>query len=153
MRAERGQMFLAWAMAALTIYAARDASSVSSRRAVTGVASLFQIRSEYPAQGRFIRRGLLFGKTKLQRQPVLLRIVKVSGLHQSRTRQRQAVQSVIPDQKTDPVSFAADVRGFNRKIERRLSWHLHLDICMFGPVLANAYSITGAGPSAVAVSE
>src|ERR1700676_2348481 len=111
-------------MAALAIYAAVDARSARSRRAGTGKAFPFQIRSEYPAQGRFIRRGLLFGKTELERQPVLLRIVEVPGFHQSRTRQRQAVQSFNPDQKTDPMAFAAD-RGFHRKIERRLPWHLH----------------------------
>src|SRR6266850_2300756 len=117
-------MPLAWAVAVLAIDAAHDASSASSRRAVTGEASLFQQRSEYPAQGRLISRRFLFGKTELERQPVLLRIVKVPGFHQSRTRQRQTFQSVHPDQKTDPVPCAAD-RGFHRKIEQRLPWHLH----------------------------
>src|SRR5690242_13480904 len=111
-------------MAALAIYSALNAGSESSRRAVTGEASLFQKRSEYPAQGRLISRGFLFGKTELERQPVLLRVVKVPGFHQSRTRQRQTFQSRYTDQKTDPVPFAAD-RGFHRKIERRLPRHLH----------------------------
>src|SRR5260370_11098302 len=111
-------------MAALAIYAALDASSESSGRAVTGEASLFQKRSEYPAQGRLISRGFLFGKTELECQPVLLRVVKVPRFHQSRTRQKQTFQSRHPGQKTDPVPFAAD-RGFHRKIERRLPWHLH----------------------------
>src|SRR5438552_19192136 len=111
-------------MAALAIYASLDASSASSRCPVTGAASLFQKRSEYPAQGCLISRGFLFGKTELECQPVLLRIVKVPGFHQSRTRQRQTFQSVHPGQKTDPVSCTAD-RGLHRKIERRLPWHLH----------------------------
>src|SRR5205807_3079474 len=102
-------------MAALTSYAALDLSSEDSRRAVTGEASLFQIRSHYPAQGRLISRGFLFGKTEFERQPVLLRIVKVPGFDQSRTRQRQAFESSNPDQKTDAMAFAAD-RGFHWKI-------------------------------------
>src|ERR1700681_2435591 len=111
-------------MAALAIYAALDASSAISRRAVTSEASFFQKRREYTAHGRLISRGFLFRKTELECQPVLLRIVKVPGFHQSRTRQRQTFESGHPDQKTDPVPFAAD-RGFHRKIERRLPWHLH----------------------------
>src|ERR1051326_3535085 len=111
-------------MTALAIYAALDASSASSQCAVTGEASLFQQRSEYTAQSRLISRGFLFGKTELECQPVLLRIVKVPRFHQSRTRQRQTFQSGHPDQKTDPVPYAAD-SGFHRKLEQRLPWHLH----------------------------
>ena len=111
-------------MAALAIYAARDAGSATSRCAVTLEAPLFQKRREHAAQGRLIIRGFLFGKTELERQLVLLRVVKIPGFDQRRTRQRQTVQRVEPDHKAEAMPFAAD-RGFHRKIKRRLPWHLH----------------------------
>src|ERR1700735_5848162 len=117
-------MRLAWAVAVLASYAGLDARAVSSRRAMAGEASLFQIRSQHPAQGRFISRGLVFGKSERERKMVPLRIVKIPGFEQARMRQRPAFESRNAEQKTDPVALAAD-HAFHGKIESWLSWHLH----------------------------
>lgn len=117
-------MRLAWAVAVLASDSGLDSRSVSSRRAVAPETSRFQVRSQYPAHGRFIGRGLLFGKTERERQPVLLRIVEVPGFEQSRTRQRQAVQSRNAEEKTEAMAVPAH-HGLNRKIELRLPRHLH----------------------------
>src|SRR5580700_8938358 len=117
-------MRLAGAVAVLASHAGLDTRSISPRRAVAAQASLFQIRSQYPAQGRFIIRGLLFGKTQRERQPVLLRVVKVPGFHQTRGRQRQTFESWNAEQKTDPMAVPTD-HGFYRIIDSRLPWHLH----------------------------
>ncbi len=55
---------------------------------------------------------------------VLQRRVEVPSFDQRRTRQRRAFQSRNAEQENNPMAFAA-YRGFDRKIELRLPWHLH----------------------------